>query len=277
MDPWLVLGCGYTGEALLRRLDAAPVTVVRRDAAALAALAARHRHVRAVVADLADPDAVAALAPLAAGARVVHLAPPASRDGAVDGAVAAALAGAGARRLVYVSSTGVYAPGGGARVDEAWPLAPATETGRARLAAERAIAAAFPGAVILRAAGIYGPGRGVAARLRAGTYRIVGDGAAHVSRVHVDDLAAAIVAAATHPSPPHLVYNVADRDPCTAAEHADGVAAALGLPPPPRVPAAAVPPDVAGMLLADRRIDASRLERDLGWAPAYPSWRDAGT
>jgi hypothetical protein len=43
------------------------------------------------------------------------------------------------------------------------------------------------------------------------------------------------------------------------------------------VAAASVDPEVAGMLLADRRIDASRLVRDLGWAPRYPSWRDALT
>jgi nucleoside-diphosphate-sugar epimerase len=278
---WLLLGCGYTGEALARALVAggAAVTVVRRDAAALAAAAARLPGATACVADLADPEAEAAVVGHAAGAIVVHLAPPLSDDGAADGALAAALARRGARRLVYLSSTGVYAPGGGARVDEDWPLAPATQAGARRLAAERAIAeAAARGGlplVILRAAGIYGPGRGVAARLRAGTYRIVGDGAAHVSRVHVDDLVAAIRLAATGPAPAGAVYNVADRDPCAAAAHGDAAAARLGVPPPPRVPVTAVSPEVAGMLLADRRIDAGRLERELGWAPRYPSWRDA--
>ena len=263
--PWVILGAGYVGEAVARRLlDAgAAVTVVRRDAAALAALAARLPGVRAAALGLDDRAALAAL--IAPGAVVVHLAPPPA--GAIDAPAA--------HRLVYVSSTGVYAPGGGARVDEDWPLAPATASGAARLAAERAVLAAAPPAVVLRAPGIYGPGRGVAERLRAGSYRIVGDGTAHVSRIHVDDLAAAIVAAGTARSLPRAVYNVADRDPCTAAEHGDGVAAALGLPAPPRVAADQVSPEVAGMLLADRRIDAGRLEAELGWTPRYPSWRDA--
>jgi nucleoside-diphosphate-sugar epimerase len=104
---------------------------------------------------------------------------------------------------------------------------------------------------------------------------VIGDGAAHVSRIHVDDLVAAITLVARATALAHAVYNVADRDPCTAAEHGDGAAALLGLPPPPRVPAAQVSPDAAAMLLADRRVDASRLERELGWAPRYPSWRDA--
>jgi len=276
--PWLILGCGYVGEALAAQLAGAgaDVTVARRDAAAVAAIAARVG-ARGAVIDLADRASLAGV--VAPGAVVAYLAPPAGRDGAIDGAAAEAIARAGAHRLVYLSSTGVYAPGGGARVDEDWPLAPATASGAARLAAERAVlAAARAGglsAVALRAPGIHGPGRGVAARLRAGTFWIVGDGTAHVSRVHVDDLAAAIVLAGTARALPRDVYNVADRDPCTAAEHGDGAAARLGLPPPPRVAASEVSPEVAGMLLADRRIDAARLEHDLGWTPRYPSWRDA--
>jgi nucleoside-diphosphate-sugar epimerase len=275
--PWLILGCGYTGEVLARQLVApnAQVTIVRRDAAALAAIAARVGKARAVVANLADAASLSAVASLARDANVVQLAPPATPDGSAEASLARALVDAGAHRLVYISTSGVYGAAKGARVDEDWPTAPATPAGEARLAAERAIEAAGLAHVILRAPGIYGPGRGVAARLRAGTYRIIGDGAAHVSRVHVEDLARAIVLAATATDPPRTIYNVADRDPCTAAEHGDGVAAMLQLPPPPRVPAEQVTPEVAGMLLADRRLDASRLERELGWTPRYPSWRDA--
>jgi nucleoside-diphosphate-sugar epimerase len=152
-------------------------------------------------------------------------------------------------------------------------VAPATASGAARVAAERALAESAVRVVILRAAGIYGPGRGVASRLREGTFRVIGDGRAHTSRIHVDDLAAAIHLAGTGDA--SGVYNVADRDPCPTGEYADQAAARLGLPPPPRVPADAVPAEVAGMLLADRRIDAGRLARELGWAPRYPSWRDA--
>jgi nucleoside-diphosphate-sugar epimerase len=277
---WVVLGCGHVGSALAADRVAAgdDVVVSRRDAPALAALVARLGPLaRAAPLELADADAVARAIP--PGAIVVHAAPPAGPDGAVEAGVARAAADAGARRLIYVSSTGVYAPGGGAVVDETWPTEPAGASGRARLAAERALQSAAASAslslAIVRAPGIYGPGRGVAARLRAGTYRVVGDGRAHVSRIHVDDLVAAIVALGAAARLAHDVYNVGDRDPCTAAAHADGAAALLGLPPPPRVPATDVAADTAAMLLADRRIDASRLERELGWSPRYPSWRDA--
>ena len=182
------------------------------------------------------------------------------------------LPGRDAARLVYVSSTGVYGPGGGAWVDETWPVAPITESGRARATAEAALAGAAVPWVALRAAGIYGPGRGLVDRIRAGAYRVVGDGNSHVSRIHVVDLVAAIVAAAG--SPVTGAINVADDDPAPIGEVADAVAARLGLPPPPRVPVAAVPAEVAGMLTADRRITNRRLRDELGVALRYPSWRD---
>lgn len=169
-------------------------------------------------------------------------------------------------RLVYVSSTAVYKPGAGAWVDESWPIEPVTAAGRARVAAE----AALPrDAVVLRVAGIYGPGRGIVARLVSGSYRIVGDGRAHVSRVHVEDLVEAIVrAGASEVTGP---INIADDDPAPLGELADVIAARLGVASPPRVPVATVDPEVAGMLTADRRIANTRMKRDLGVVLRFPS------
>jgi nucleoside-diphosphate-sugar epimerase len=275
--PWVLVGCGYTGAVVAERLVAAGAHVVvgRRDLAAATELAARlGRRVAARAIDLLRPETIA----IPTGAVVVHLAPPAPPIGAGEAALVEAAKAAGAARIVYVSSTGVYAAGGGARVDESWPIAPITATGVDRLAAERALADAAAAArielVVLRPAGIYGPGRGVLARLRAGTLRIVGERDTAVSRVHVADLAAAIVLAGTAVRVPSPAYNVADHDPAPTRMIATAAAEALGLPVPAAVPAAAVPPEVAGMLTADRRIDAGRLERELGWTPAYPTWRE---
>jgi nucleoside-diphosphate-sugar epimerase len=178
-----------------------------------------------------------------------------------------------ATKIVYVSSTGVYAPGAGAWVDERWPLAPVTPSGRARVVAEAAIDKAPVPTVILRVAGIHGPGRGLVDRIRAGTYRIVGDGTAHLSRIHVDDLVTAIIKAGQ--SDLTGAINVADNDPAPIGEVADTIAAQLGFPPPPRVPADSVTVEVAGMLTADRKIANRRLVEELGVLLAYPSWRSA--
>ncbi|HUJ63754.1 MAG TPA: NAD-dependent epimerase/dehydratase family protein [Kofleriaceae bacterium] len=260
MASWLIVGCGYTGGALARRLvgEGHDVAITRRDAAAARATAAAIApRVTAIALDLARPAALPACDVIA------WCAPPGADP-------RAELALALAPRVVYVSSTGVYPPAGGAWVDERWPVAPATAAGRARAAAEAALPA---GAIALRAAGIYGPGRMLADRIRAGGYRIVGDGASHVSRIHVEDLVTAIVrAGACALAGP---VNCADDDPAPIGEVADAIAARLGLPPPPRVPAASVDPELAGMLTADRRIANGRMKRELGVALRYPSWRDA--
>jgi nucleoside-diphosphate-sugar epimerase len=269
-SPWLVLGAGYTGSRLAERLvrEGQRVIVTRRDARAAAAAAEGLTRVSAsadvcgVVMDLARPQTLA----FPVGAIVVCLAPPGDDPAAEIGALVEAARGAD--RLVYVSSTGVYAPAAGAWVDERWPLEPVTRAGKRRVIAERCLPA---DAVVLRVAGIHGPGRGLVERVRAGTYRIIGDDRAHVSRIHVVDLVDAIIrAGATSFAGP---INIADDDPGPIGEVADTVARALGVPPPPRVAADSVEPEVSGMLTADRRIANARMKQQLGVVLRYPSWR----
>lgn len=298
--PWLIVGCGYTGTHLVHALHARPdlasaVAITRRDPARARELAAE-LGVRGEPCDLSgsagagagtspppgglpggSPDVVLSggspgASPLAPpGAIVVCLAPPGG-DPAGEIRTLLGLCGA-ASRLIYVSSTGVYGRGAGAWVDESWPIAPFTASGRARAAAEAALADANLPWIALRAAGIYGPGRGLVDRIRAGTYRVIGDGTGCVARIHVADLVAAILAASgsTLTGP----VNAADDDPAPIGAVADAVAARLGAPPPPRVPADSVPAEVAGMLTADRRISNRRLRTELGVELRYPSWRDA--
>ena len=99
----------------------------------------------------------------------------------------------------------------------------------------------------------------------------VGDGRAHVSRIHVDDLVEAIVRAGT--SQLTGAVNIADDDPAPIGEVADALAAKLGLPPPPRVSIQAVGAEIVGMLTADRRIANRRMKEELGVVLRYPSWR----
>jgi nucleoside-diphosphate-sugar epimerase len=262
------VGCGYTGTHLARALVAqgAEVTIARRSAEVHAL--AGGLGVRGVRADLADPGSLAGL--VAPHAIVVCLAPPgADPAGELRALIETAR---DAARLVYVSSTGVYAPGGGAWVDEGWPIAPVTTSGRARVAAEAVLATAAIPWIALRVAGIHGPERGLIDRIREGTYRVIGEGASHVSRIHVDDLVAAIIAAGTGPATGFV--NIADDDPAPIGEVADAVADQLGVARPPRVPAAQVSVEVAGMLTADRRIANARMKRELGVVLRYPSWRD---
>jgi len=293
--PHLLLGGGYTASRLARRLIelGAPVVVTRRTPAGAAATAAAlggGAEVR--VADLTEPVTLKGL--IAPGAVVVHSAPPASPPAGGASATAEArlldlvaadesrlvdvLASAGARRLVYLSSSGVYPPGAGTWIDEDVEAAPSGALGRRRLAAESALLAAAAraglSAVALRAAAIYGPGRGVHVRIAAGTYKVLGDGAGFISRIQVDDLGSAILAAARAPSLARAVYNVADDEPTRARAHADAVARMLDLPPPPSMPLEQASPDMRDLMGGDRRISNRRLREELGVELAYPTWRE---
>ncbi len=255
---WVIIGAGYTGARVVERLRARGddvVTTRRRDGFDLAA---------------ASDDEVAAR--VRGAAVVVVTAPPSGPDGAAERRLAEIAAREGVARIVYISSTGVYAPAGGAWVGEDYATAPVSPSGRARLAAERAIAGGPVSCVCLRAAGIWGPGRGAVERLRAGTYRVIGDGDTYVSRVHVDDLAQAVVLAgdARAPSP---AYNVADDEPCTSNELVAEAVRSLGVGEPARISLGEVDADVAGMFTANRRIANGRLKAELGWAPQFPSWK----
>ena len=270
-SPVIVLGAGYTGARLAAALHAAayPVWLTRRTATAATALAAT---LGPTVCGLgvALPE-VAALAAAPRDATWVVLAPPVDAAGTLERALLAVAPTP--RHVVYVSSTGVYGPAAGAWVDETAPLAPFGPSGIARVAAEHVITNAGVPWTILRPAGIYGPGRGLVARLRAGIYRVVGDGTSMVSRIHVDDLVAALVAAIARPGTGRI-YNVADDEPTAAGALADELARRLGLPPPPRIAVADATPEQRAMLTADRRIANRRLRDELGVTLRYPSWRE---
>jgi len=258
MSRWVVIGAGYTGARVadvVRTRGDDVVATRRRDGFDLAA---------------ASVEDVAAVV---RGANVVVLtAPPSDANGGAEAKLAAAAAREGVARIIYVSSTGVYAPADGAWVDEGFATEPASPSGRARLAAELALAAGSVTCRRLRAAGIWGPGRGAIERLRAGTYRVIGTGNTYVSRVHVDDLASAVVLAgdARVAAP---VYNVADTDPCTTNELVAEAVRLLGVAEPARIGLDQVDADVAGMFTANRRIASGKLQRDLGWTPRFPSWK----
>ncbi len=211
----------------------------------------------------------------AGGGVVVWCAPPGHPPGQREAALIGAL-----RRcvhLVYVSSTGVYGPGSGQWVDERWPVAPQGALGAARAETEAQVARACDHAgiswCVLRAAGIYGPGRGLVERARAGAARIIEDGAAHVSRIHVEDLVTAILAAGA--SRATGAINCADDDPAPHGEVHSEVARRLGLPPPPRIGAEELSAAARAMLLADRKICNHRLRHELGVTLRYPSWKVA--
>jgi nucleoside-diphosphate-sugar epimerase len=256
---YLVLGAGYTGSrvATLLRGRGHPVTALRSAEFSILRPETNSRLREA----------------LSPGLRVLHSIPVLRTEtGYVPTMpVLLPLLGDLPLRIVYISTTGVY---GDARlVDETTPAAPRHERERLRLEEERAVLsgpwASPPGsAMVLRAAAIYGPGRGVHVSMRQGRYKLPGGGSNFISRIHVDDLAA--IAAAALESDLEGVYPVADDHPCPAREIAEYCSRLLGVPMPEM--SAPLPEDDTRR--SDRRVDGSAIRRLLGVGLRYPSYRE---
>ncbi|MCM0045470.1 MAG: NAD(P)H-binding protein [Burkholderiaceae bacterium] len=264
----LVVGCGDVGLRLL------PLLRERFRVFALTSQPARVPELRAagavpIVADLDQPHTLHRLRGLAE--TVIHLAPP-PPDGVTDRRtrhLATILPRHGT--VVYVSTTGVYGDGGGARFDETRPVAPANARAVRRVDAERVLRRwarrAQARLAILRVPGIYADDRLPLERLRQGTPALLPEEDVYTNHIHADDLAAIVARAVFHGAPQRVYHTVDDSD-MKMGDYFDAVATAFGLPPPPRVPRAELAAKVSPMLLSfmseSRRLMNERMKRELG-------------
>ncbi|WP_224249129.1 NAD-dependent epimerase/dehydratase family protein [Hyalangium gracile] len=250
--PLVLLGSGYTLTrlALLEAREGRTVIASTRDASRRSELERAGARVCLLEEALAQTE----------GAHAVCSVPP---EAGLDARITEALSRHPPARWVYLSSTGVYGSARG-EVDEATPVDPSWPSSQPRLEAEARFRPL--GAVVLRVAGIYGPGRGLHSRLLAGTLRLPEGGGGRISRVHVDDLVEAIRVALARGTPGGL-YCVADDRAAAQGETVPWLCERLGLPLPPTVPLASMHETARG----DRCIQNRRL-RGLGWVPRYPDF-----
>jgi nucleoside-diphosphate-sugar epimerase len=136
--------------------------------------------------------------------------------------------------------------------------------------------------IALRYGNFYGPGTGldlggdIAAQVRKRRLPIVGDGAGIWSFVHIDDAAAAAVAAIGHGRPG--VYNVADDEPAPVAAWLPDLAAVLGAKPPRHVPVwlgrLAAGEVGVSMMTRIRGTSSAKAKAELDWSPRYQTYRE---
>jgi 2-alkyl-3-oxoalkanoate reductase len=278
------------------------ITAMTRSKAKAAAL--REAGAQPVVCDVFDADALRS-AVVAAGPEVVAHEltdlPPALdprkmeeqaagndriRTEGTRNLVAAAVA-AGAQRIVAQSIAFAYAPTGGTVKDENDPLFetapwPWSRSVQALQELERLVTQTEGiDGIVLRYGFFYGPGSAyaregyVAREVRRRRFPLVGAGGGVFSYIHVDDAAAATVAAVERGKPG--IYNVVDDDPAPVREWLPDYAQALGAKKPFRVPKL-IARLVAGayttqMATELRGASNERAKRELGWTPRYSSWR----
>jgi nucleoside-diphosphate-sugar epimerase len=169
-------------------------------------------------------------------------------------------------RMIYASSTGVYAQNAGEWVDEESVCEPVREGGKACLSAERLLFAHARGrdALVLRLAGLYGPGRIPRSGDVTAGRPIAGSPDAYLNLIHVDDAARAVVAAAALGAVTDRTYVVSDGHPPSRGEYVDLLATRLGV----------APPEFEGGSGLGKRVRNDRAVHELGLRLQYLSYRE---
>lgn len=178
------------------------------------------------------------------------------------------------RKIVYLSTIGVYGDHAGGWVDESTPPQPALDRARIRVAAEQAWTETAHGNVaILRLAGIYGPGRNALVTLRSGTARCIIKPGQVFNRIHVDDIASSIMAAIHHNG--GGTWNVCDDEPAPPQDVITYAAQLMGVAPPAEeaFATAEMSAMARSFYASSARVSNARLKRELGVTLAYPTCR----
>ena len=264
----LIVGCGYTGSRVARRLlrRGLPVVATSRKPNGLEDLECLGAKVTGI--DFCEPGSFERVRDLAAeGCRVLISVPTIQTACELFDPTSRIVEALGDRpsRVMYLSTTAVY--GRTAVVDEHTAALPATHRQQLRLEAERSVIAREWSHLILRPAAIYGPGRGVHQAMIEGTCNLMGDGSNLVSRIHVEDLAA--LTAEGLLGDISGVYPVADDEACTSREIALFCSRLLGVP----MPKMASGESGNETRHSNRRVDGRAIRRLLGVELRYPSYR----
>lgn len=278
MQRLLIIGCGDIARRAL------PWLVRHYRVYAAIRSGTRRNELRAIgvtplMVDLDRPRTLKRLAGIAN--LVLHFAPP-QASGRTDRrmqALLAALSGGKIlpRRLVYISTSGVYGDCGDAWVSEERPPLPQTARAQRRADAEarlrqfgRRRRVAVP---ILRAPGIYAGDRLPLERLERGLPLLREEEDIYTNHIHADDLAA-IAQAALSRGRAGRIYNASDDSVLKMGEYFDLLADRSGLPRAPRLPRAEVEQRLSPAMLSfmgeSRRLTNRRIKRELGVKLKYP-------
>ncbi|MEA9568501.1 MULTISPECIES: SDR family oxidoreductase [unclassified Polynucleobacter] len=274
----LIIGCGDIGLRVAKQLSRSHRVF------ALTSQQNRFQELRAVGAipilgNLDHPESLWRLSGLAQ--TVIHLAPPqngGNRDCRTRNLLRILAQGSNAvRRLIYISTTGVYGDHRGGKVSEATPVNPQSERAQRRVDAERILRLWAPAhgvtLTILRVPGIYAADRLPIERLQAQTPALLPEEDAYSNHIHSDDLARLVCAAVYHGKPQRII-NACDGGETKMGDYFDEVADAFGLERPARLPGGELQKIVSPMLWSfmreSRRVTNQRLP-ELKTPLRYPS------
>ena len=279
MSRLFAFGLGFSALALARRLSAKgwQVAGTARDGGKIARL---EREGHAVIRFAGEPGNEELPKLLAGTTHLLHSIPPgAGGDPVLAGYRDEIAALPSLEWIGYLSTVGVYGDQEGGWVDESAPPKPNSARADARVEAEHAWLqfgreTGVP-VQVFRLAGIYGPGRSVFDKLRAGTARRIKKDGQVFSRIHVEDIASVLEASIAQPRA-GAIYNVADDEPAAPGEVVAYAAKLMGVLPPPEVEFAEadLTPMARSFYEGSRRIRNARIKSELGVKLRYPTYRE---
>ncbi len=179
----------------------------------------------------------------------------------------------------YLSTTGVYGDRAGGTVDETMEMAPTSDRGRRRQAAEEAWFALGQEIDVpvqtFRLAGIYGPGRNQIVSLRSGKARRIVKPRHVFSRIHVEDIASVLEASMAMPNA-GAAYNVCDDEAAPPQDVVAFAAELIGTSPPPEVAFADadLTPMAKSFYAESKRVSNGRIKQELGVSLRFPTYRE---
>ncbi|ADG11659.1 SDR family NAD(P)-dependent oxidoreductase [Caulobacter segnis] len=272
-----VFGLGYVGEAFANALRARGWEI-----AATARTPQQAQALQAKGVSVVDPGDRDAMARVLTGVNAILVTAPPGPDGcpALESIVPAlAQAQAFPDWIGYLSTTGVYGDFDGRWVFETSPLKAQSVEGARRVGAERDWQEVGRGmgltVTVFRLPGIYGPGRSALDRLRAGEGRRIVKPGQVFSRIHVDDIVSGLLASLDKPRAGG-VYNLVDDEPAPPQDVMEQAARLLGAPVPPDLPfnELGLSPATRRFYAENKRVSNARVKAELGWRPAYPTYRE---
>jgi nucleoside-diphosphate-sugar epimerase len=239
-------------------------------------------HSKKIIPILGDLDIRHSLSRISGLADVVlHFAPPTNSgefDRRTQNLLASISQGKLPKKLIYISTSGVYGDCAGKQVSEWHRLNPQSTRADRRVDAENRIREwakhSRVNASILRVPGIYAEDRLPLERVQNGSPSILAAQDSHTNHIHAFDLARIVVATIRY-GKHNRVYHTSDDSQLMMGDYFDAVAEAFQLPNPPRLPREAVKKLVSPMLWSfmneSRQLTNTRMKQELHVQLMYPT------
>jgi len=270
-----ITGCGYIGKLLAQQLLKKKIPVTGYVSSESSLAECNNRNIPCEIIDLDKPLTDIDLAEH----RLIYLAPP-PPCGKTDTRITHYLHAIETRKpekFVLLSTTGVYGDCKGAWIDETTPLKPNADRAFRRADAEQQVQQFCQRLniplVILRVAGIYGPGKIPLARIKSRLPIVNKEDSPFTNRIHSEDLVNVCEQALLNPAITGI-YNVTDGHPGTMYDYFIGIASAMNLPAPPAISLKEARHQLSDGMLSymaeSRRIKNKKLLKDFGIKLRYP-------